>query len=137
MGCCILLGGLLSSLLQRMGCLPGALLTSLTQRGNLPALLHHCGLQLSSGGMAGNQTRPRGIELRPVMLRAELDTASGAEANQQQAGQHDRDNAGRDHDSTALARSHNARRSAWPLSPPLTRRVMAANSPRSANSLRP
>ena len=41
------------------------------------------------------------------------------------------------HASTALAFSHSARRSAWPLSPPLIRRVMAANSPRSANSLRP
>lgn len=137
MGCCIVLGSLLSSLLQRLGCLSGALLTSLTQRGNLPALRHHCGLQLSSGGMAGNQIRPRGIELRPVMLRAELDTASGTEANQQQAGQHDRDNAGRDHDSTLFARSHSAMRSAWPISPPLIRRVMAANSPRSARSFNP
>lgn len=137
MGCCIVLGSLLSSLLQRLGCLSGALLTSLTQRGNLPALLHHCGLQLSSGGMAGNQTRPRGIELRPVMLRAELDTASGTEANQQQAGQHDQDNTGRDHDSTLFARSHSARRSAWPLIPPLIRRVMAANSPRSGRSFKP
>ncbi len=82
MGCGILLSGLLSSLLQRLGCLPGALLASLTQRGNLPDLLRHCGLQLSPGGTAGDQIRPCGIELRPVVPRAEPDTAGGAEADQ-------------------------------------------------------
>ncbi len=86
----ILLGGLLSSLLQRPGCIPGALLTSLTQRGNLPDLLRHCGLQLSPGGTAGSQIRARGIQLRPVVSRAEPDTAGGAEADQKQAGQRDR-----------------------------------------------
>ncbi|ENH93562.1 hypothetical protein H734_08882 [Pseudomonas aeruginosa PA45] len=73
-----------------MGCLLGALLTSLTQRGDLPALLHHCGFQLSPGGSAGNEVRPRGIQLRPVVPRAEPDTAGGAEADQHQAGQRDR-----------------------------------------------
>lgn len=112
MGCCILLGGLLSSLLNRLGGVPRAPLTSLTQRGDLPALLHHCGFQLSPGGTAGNEVRPRGVELRAVVPRAEPDTAGGTEADQQQAGQRDRDNTGRDHDSTAFARSHSARRSA-------------------------
>ncbi len=137
MGCCIPLGGLLSSLLQRLGCIPGALLTSQSQRGNLPDLLRHCGLQLSQGGTAGSQIRARGIQLRPVVSRAEPDTAGGAEANQQQAGQRDRDHASRDHDSTALARSHSVMRSAWPFVPPLMRRVMAAKSPRSARSFKP
>ncbi len=90
MGCCIPLGGLLSSLLQRLGCIPGALLTSQSQRGNLPDLLRHCGFQLSPGGSAGNEVRPRGIQLRPVVPRAEPDTAGGTEANQKQAGQRDR-----------------------------------------------
>ncbi len=85
-----LLGGLLSSLLHRLGCLPGALLTSLTQRGNLPDLLRHCGFQLSPGGAAGNQIRQGSIELRPVVPRADPNTASGAEADQKQAGQRDR-----------------------------------------------
>ncbi len=64
-----------------MGCFPGALLTSLTQRGNLPALLRHCGLQLSPGGAAGDQVRPRSIELRPVVPRADPNTANGTEAD--------------------------------------------------------
>ena len=82
MGCCIVLGSLLSSLLQRLGCLSGALLTSLTQRGNLPDLLRHCALQASPGGTAGDQIRLRSIDLRPVVPRAEPDTAGGAEAEQ-------------------------------------------------------
>ncbi|HBO7485537.1 TPA: hypothetical protein L4899_005904, partial [Pseudomonas aeruginosa] len=60
------------------------------QRGNLPDLLCHCGLQLSPGGTAGSQIRARGIQLRPVVPRAEPDTAGGAEADQKQAGQRDR-----------------------------------------------
>lgn len=112
MGCCIPLGGLLSSMLHSLRGIPGALLPGQAQRGNLPDLLRHCGLQLSPGGTAGSEIRARGIQLRPVVSRAEPDTAGGAEADQQQAGQHDRDNTGRDHDSTALARSHSARRSA-------------------------
>ncbi len=78
----ILLGGLLPSLFQCMGCLPGALLTSLTQRGNLPALLHYCSLQAPTSGTAGSQIRARGIQLRPVVSRAEPDTAGGTEADQ-------------------------------------------------------
>ncbi|KRU94899.1 hypothetical protein AN456_16700 [Pseudomonas aeruginosa] len=77
----ILLRGLLPPLLHRKGCLPGALLTSLTQRGNLSDLLRHCGLQASHGGAAGDQIRQRSIELRPVVPRAEPDTAGGAETN--------------------------------------------------------
>ncbi len=77
-----MLGGLLSSLLHRLGCIPGPLLAGHAQRGNLPDLLRHCGLQLSPGGTAGSQIRARGIQLRPVVPRAEPDTAGGAEADQ-------------------------------------------------------
>lgn len=73
-----------------MGCFPGALLAGQAQRGNLPDLLRHCGFQLSPGGAAGNQIRQGSIELRPVVPRAEPDTAGGAEADQHQAGQRDR-----------------------------------------------
>ncbi len=58
------------------------MLTSLTQRGSLPALLHYCGLQAPTSGTAGSQIRQRSIELRPVVPRADPDTASGAEADQ-------------------------------------------------------
>ncbi|HCF6685038.1 TPA: hypothetical protein NII49_006104, partial [Pseudomonas aeruginosa] len=78
------------SLLHRLGCIPGALLVGQAHRGNLPALLCHCGLQLSPGGTAGNQIRQGSIELRPVVPRAEPYTAGGAEADQHQAGQRDR-----------------------------------------------
>ncbi|ARC79641.1 hypothetical protein AXW93_12540 [Pseudomonas aeruginosa] len=81
MGFGILLRGLLSSLLNRLGGAPRAPLTSLTQRGDLPALLRHCGLQLSPGGTAGNQIRQSSIELRTIVSRAEPDTAGGAETN--------------------------------------------------------
>ncbi|HBO4879970.1 TPA: hypothetical protein L4V42_002139 [Pseudomonas aeruginosa] len=84
------LGGLLSSLLHRLGCIPGPLFAGQAQLGNLPDLLRHCGLQLSPGGAAGNEVRPRGVELRAVVPRAEPDTAGGAEADQHQAGQRDR-----------------------------------------------
>ncbi|HBO1320009.1 TPA: hypothetical protein L4F01_006200, partial [Pseudomonas aeruginosa] len=62
--------------------IPGALLAGQAERGNLPDLLRHCGLQLSPGGTAGDQIRQRSIELRPVMTCAEPDTAGGAEAKQ-------------------------------------------------------
>ncbi|HCW1009250.1 TPA: hypothetical protein OW416_005531 [Pseudomonas aeruginosa] len=78
----ILLGGLLSSLLHRLGCIPGPLFAGQAQLGNLPDLLRHCRLQLSPGGAAGDQVRPRSIELRPVVPRADPNTANGTEADQ-------------------------------------------------------
>ncbi|MBN0318823.1 hypothetical protein JTM57_20590 [Pseudomonas aeruginosa] len=65
-----------------MGCLPGPLFAGQSQRCDLPALLHHCGFQLSPGGTAGDQICQCGIELWPVVPRAEPDTAGGAEADQ-------------------------------------------------------
>ncbi|APB60804.1 hypothetical protein PA7790_07154 [Pseudomonas aeruginosa] len=73
---------MLASLCHRLGGLLGTLLASLTQRGDLPALLRYCGLQVAPGGAAGDQIRQRSIELRPVVPRAEPDTAGGAEADQ-------------------------------------------------------
>lgn len=81
MGCCILLGSLLSALLNRLGRIPSALLAGQSQRGNLPDLLRHCGLQLSPGGTTGSQIRARGIQLRPVVPRTDPDTAGSAETN--------------------------------------------------------
>ncbi|EMZ8418075.1 hypothetical protein ABE969_006817, partial [Pseudomonas aeruginosa] len=78
----ILLRGLLPSPIHSLRGIPGALLASLTQRGNLPDLLRHCVLQASPGGAAGDQIRQRSIKLRPVVPRAEPDTAGGAEAEQ-------------------------------------------------------
>ncbi|HCF1275183.1 TPA: hypothetical protein NIA92_004549 [Pseudomonas aeruginosa] len=78
----ILLRGLLPSPIHSLRGIPGALLAGHAQRGNLPDLLRHCGLQLSPGGAAGDQIRQRSIELRPVVTRAEPDTAGGAEADQ-------------------------------------------------------
>ncbi|MCD2884240.1 hypothetical protein K4W68_00885, partial [Pseudomonas aeruginosa] len=82
LGSGILLRGLLPPPLHSLRGIPGAMLTSLTQRGNLPALLHYCGLQAPTSGTAGSQIRARGIQLRPVVPRAEPDTAGGAEADQ-------------------------------------------------------
>ncbi|BAQ39326.1 hypothetical protein PA257_2727 [Pseudomonas aeruginosa] len=62
--------------------IPGALLAGQAERGNLPDLLRHCGLQLSPGDTAGDQIRPCGIQLRPVVPRSDPDTAGGAEAEQ-------------------------------------------------------
>lgn len=90
MGCGILLSGLLPSPIHSLRGIPGALLVGQSQRCDLPALLRHCGLQLSPGGTTGSQIRARGIQLRPVVSRAEPDTAGGAEADQKQAGQSDR-----------------------------------------------
>ncbi|MBN0429012.1 hypothetical protein JTM52_27210, partial [Pseudomonas aeruginosa] len=90
LGSGILLRGLLPPPLHSLRGIPGALLVGHAQRGNLPDLLCHCGLQLSPGGTAGSQIRARGIQLRPVVPRAEPDTAGGAEADQKQAGQRDR-----------------------------------------------
>ncbi|KSG85455.2 hypothetical protein AO956_33720 [Pseudomonas aeruginosa] len=70
--------------------IPGALLVGHAQRGNLPDLLRHGVLQASPGGAAGDQIRQRSIKLRPVVPRADPDTASGAKTDQQQAGQRDR-----------------------------------------------
>ncbi|HEJ1605040.1 TPA: hypothetical protein SLV20_006127, partial [Pseudomonas aeruginosa] len=86
----ILLRGLLPSPIHSQRGIPGPLFAGHAQRGNLPDLLRHCGLQLSPGGTAGSQIRARGIQLRPVVSRAEPDTAGGAEADQKQAGQRDR-----------------------------------------------
>ncbi|APB64796.1 hypothetical protein A7R79_22495 [Pseudomonas aeruginosa] len=82
MGFGILLRGLVPSPIHSLRGIPGALLASLTQRGNLPDLLRHCVLQASPGGAAGDQIRQRSIKLRPVVPRAEPDTAGGAEAEQ-------------------------------------------------------
>ncbi|HCE6674018.1 TPA: hypothetical protein SL649_000127 [Pseudomonas aeruginosa] len=82
MGCGILLSGLLSSPVHSLRGIPGALLVGQSQCGNLPDLLRNCGLQLSPRGAAGDQIRQRSIELRPVVSRAEPDTAGGAEADQ-------------------------------------------------------
>ena len=41
------------------------------------------------------------------------------------------------HDSTFAAKSRSATRSAWPIKPPLMVRVILANCPESASSLRP
>ncbi|MBX6254112.1 hypothetical protein ISD55_33840, partial [Pseudomonas aeruginosa] len=78
----ILLGGLLPAPPHRLRGIPGPLFASLTQRGDLPDLLRHCGLQAAPGGAAGDQIRQRSIELRPVVPRAEPATAGGAEADQ-------------------------------------------------------
>ncbi|MBX5757149.1 hypothetical protein ISD55_33850, partial [Pseudomonas aeruginosa] len=78
----ILLGGLLPAPPHRLRGIPGPLFASLTQRGDLPDLLRYCGLQAAPGGAAGDQIRQRSIELRPVVPRAEPDTAGGAEADQ-------------------------------------------------------
>ncbi|ELI9044583.1 hypothetical protein RSM66_002845 [Pseudomonas aeruginosa] len=83
MGFGILLRGLLPSPIHSLRGIPGALLAGHAQRGNLPDLLRHCVLQAAPGGTAGDQIRQRSIELRPVVPRAEPDTAGGAEADQQ------------------------------------------------------
>ena len=76
------LGGLLSSLLHRLGCIPGPLFAGQAQRGNLPTLLRCCSLKASASRTAGGQIRQRSIQLRSVVPRAEPDTAGGAEAEQ-------------------------------------------------------
>ncbi|MBA1314211.1 hypothetical protein G7031_32985, partial [Pseudomonas aeruginosa] len=86
----ILLRGLLPSPIHSQRGIPGPLFAGHAQRGNLPDLLRHCGLQAAPGGTAGSQIRQRSIELRPVVPRAEPDTSCGADADQQQAGQRDR-----------------------------------------------
>ncbi|HBN9170706.1 TPA: hypothetical protein L3826_006726, partial [Pseudomonas aeruginosa] len=78
----ILLRGLLPSPIHSLRGIPGALFAGHAQRGNLPDLLRHCGFQLSPGGTAGDQICQCGIELWPVVPRAEPDTAGGAEADQ-------------------------------------------------------
>ncbi len=90
MGCRVLLGCLFATLLHRLGGVPRPLFANQAQHSNLPDLLRYCGFQTSQGGMAGSQIRPRSIELWPVVTHAEPDTAGGAEADQQQAGQHNR-----------------------------------------------
>lgn len=82
LGSDILLRGLLPPPLHSLRGIPGALLVGHAQRGNLPDLLCHCGLQLSPGGTAGSQIRARGIQLRPVVPRADPESAGGAEAEQ-------------------------------------------------------
>lgn len=98
-------------------------------------LLIEQSLELAAGDAAGSELAQGLLQLRTIVAGNQAAAEQGAGQQDQQHGRQEQSEPA--HDSTALARCHNARRSAWPFRPPLMRRVMAANSPRSASSLSP
>ncbi|HHO8026985.1 TPA: hypothetical protein ACRXSJ_000746 [Pseudomonas aeruginosa] len=83
----IALACLLLSIDNRLGGLRLALLGLISQAGDGCVLLAYQGLQVATGRATGRQALGGLVELRPVVPRAEPETAGGTEADQQQAGQ--------------------------------------------------